>query len=101
AIVQSKTPVPLCSSCGGTLKPDVVLYQESLDMDLLERAAEYIRRAEVLIVAGTSLTVQPAAGLVRLYEGDQFILINKSPTPLDGLANYVIPDRIGKVMEAL
>jgi NAD-dependent deacetylase len=93
--------VPACEKCGGVVKPDVVLYQESLDMDLLQMAASYIQQADVLIVAGTSLTVQPAAGLIRSYEGSKFILINKSSTPLDGMANYIIPDSIAKVLKQL
>jgi NAD-dependent deacetylase len=101
AIVESHGPVPLCQQCGGIIKPDVVLYQESLDMNLLERAAHYVKQADVLIVAGTSLTVQPAAGLIRLYEGNRFLLINKSATPMDGLANYLIPESIAKVLGEL
>lgn len=101
AVIESNEPVPRCGQCGGIVKPDVVLYEESLDMSLLQRAADYISRAEVLIVAGTSLTVQPAAGLIRYYTGDHFALINKSPTPFDSLADYVIPDSIGKVLHEL
>ena len=97
-VLESKGEYPRCSRCGGVVKPDVVLYQESLDMDLLQRAAMYIKQADVLIVAGTSLTVQPAAGLVRLYEGDKFILINKSATPMDGMADYLISDSVAKVL---
>ncbi|MNI03484.1 NAD-dependent protein deacetylase [compost metagenome] len=101
AILESNTVVPLCQRCGGIIKPKVVLYQESLDMDLLELAADYIRRADVLIVAGTSLTVQPAAGLIRLYKGNKLLLINKSATPMDGLANFIIPESIAQVLGAL
>ncbi|MCR8643996.1 NAD-dependent protein deacylase [Paenibacillus sp. N1-5-1-14] len=97
-IVDDTHEVPTCTQCGGVVKPDVVLYQESLDMDLLQRAATYIQQADVLIVAGTSLTVQPAAGLVRYYSGDKFILINKSTTPMDRLANYVVNESIAKVL---
>ncbi len=100
-VLKSEGEYPRCKRCGGIVKPDVVLYQESLDMDLLQRAAEYIRQADVLIVAGTSLTVQPAAGLVRLYEGSKFILINKSATPMDGMANYLISDSVAKVLAAM
>lgn len=100
-VLKSKGDYPRCFRCGGIVKPDVVLYQESLDMDLLQRAADYIRRADVLIVAGTSLTVQPAAGLVRLYEGDKLVLINKSATPLDGTADYLISDSVAQVLAAL
>ncbi|HEY0826619.1 MAG TPA: NAD-dependent protein deacylase [Bacilli bacterium] len=93
--------VPRCNECGGIIKPDVVLYQENLDPDILQRAASYISQADVLIVAGTSLTVQPAAGLIRGYQGEKFILINKSPTPYDGLANFIISDSIAKVLGQL
>lgn len=101
AVVESAGIVPLCPQCGGIIKPDVVLYQENLDLGLLESAAQYIQKADVLIVAGTSLTVQPAAGLVRLYRGNKFMLINKSATSMDGLADYVISDSIAKVLSAL
>lgn len=97
-VVHSPELVPRCEQCGGVVKPDVVLYQESLDMDLLYRAISYIQEADTLIVAGTSLTVQPAASLIRYYEGNQFILINQSETPLDGLANITIRESIAKVM---
>ncbi|MFC4599935.1 NAD-dependent protein deacylase [Cohnella hongkongensis] len=100
-ILQSEEICPRCRRCGGIVKPDVVLYQESLDMDLLQRAAEYIRQADVLIVAGTSLTVQPAAGLVRLYEGNKLVLINKSATPLDGRADLVISNSVAKVLSCI
>jgi NAD-dependent deacetylase len=101
AVKDSADPIPRCRECGGMLKPDVVLYQESLDTELLLRAVSYIQRADVLIVAGTSLTVQPAAGLVGYYEGDKFILINNSPTPYDHKANAVIRDSIGGVLREL
>ena len=101
AVAESSDPIPRCRECGGMLKPDVVLYQESLDTELLLRAVSYIRHADVLIVAGTSLTVQPAAGLVGYYEGDKFILINKSPTPYDHKASVVIRDSIGSVLREL
>jgi NAD-dependent deacetylase len=90
--------VPRCVDCGGLVKPDVVLYQEGLDMDVLESAIHHIQRADMLIVAGTSLTVHPAAGLVRYYRGDRFVLINKSSTPYDNKADVVIRDSIGKVL---
>lgn len=92
--------VPKCGRCGGIVKPDVVLYEEALDEDTLEAAAAYIGGADVLIVGGTSLTVNPAAGLVRLYNGNKLILINRTPTPYDGRANYLIQDSIGKVLRA-
>ncbi len=93
AIAQSEG-VPHCA-CGGMIKPDVVLYEEGLDQETLLRSADYIRRADMLIVGGTSLAVYPAAGLVEYYEGDRLVLINKSPTPLDARANLVLRGAIG------
>lgn len=99
-VMASEGLVPRCE-CGGMVKPDVVLYQEGLDMQLLDRAVNYIRESDVLIVAGTSLTVQPAASLVRYYLGGRFFLINKSSTPYDSFADYVITDSFAKVMPIL
>ena len=89
--------VPKCS-CGGVIKPDVVLYEEGLDMDTLNRAVNYISRADVLIVGGTSLTVYPAAGLIDYYRGRKLVLINRDATPLDGQADLVIAGKIGEVL---
>lgn len=100
-VMASSGTVPHCLACGQLVKPDVVLYQEGLDMDVLERAVSYIQQADMLIVAGTSLTVHPAAGLVRYYRGDRFILINKSTTPYDSAANVVINDSIAKILPQL
>jgi len=90
--------VPKCDDCGVTVRPDVVLYEEGLDMDLLRRAVDYIKEADLLIVGGTSLAVYPAAGLVEYYSGNKLVLINKSSTPYDGRANLIINDSIGKVL---
>lgn len=98
--ILSSEGVPKCDACGGIVKPDVVLYEESLDMDILGRAVNYIEKADMLIVAGTSLTVYPAAGLIRYYNGNRLVLINKSPTPYDNLAKLVINDSIGKTLSA-
>lgn len=98
-ILQSESVVPKCTKCDGIIKPDVVLYEEPLDMDLMGRAIQAISGADMLIVAGTSLTVQPAASLIRYYHGDRFVLINKSATPYDGLANLVIQDSFAQVMD--
>lgn len=92
--------VPRCDKCGGIVKPDVVLYEESLNMDVVDKAIWYIENAKVLIVAGTSLTVYPAAGLIRYYSGEHLILINKTPTPYDNLANIVINHSIGDTLKA-
>lgn len=89
--------VPHCS-CGGMIKPDVVLYEESLDSDVIESAVRYIRNADVLIIGGTSLTVYPAAGFISYYRGNKLVLINKSATPMDRRANLVINQPIGQVM---
>ncbi|NLO82694.1 MAG: NAD-dependent protein deacylase [Clostridiales bacterium] len=97
-VINSESIVPRCEKCGGIVRPDVVLYEESLDMDVLYKAVDYISRADVLIVGGTSLVVYPAAGLVDYYRGDKLILINKTATPYDRRANIVIHDSIGKVL---
>ena len=89
--------VPVCD-CGGVIKPDVVLYEEGLDQDVIQRSVEYISRADVLIIGGTSLTVYPAAGLIDYYRGSKLVLINKSVTSRDGQADLVIFDSIGKVL---
>ena len=84
-------------SCGGIIKPDVVLYEEGLDQTTLQRAVRYIQEADVLIIGGTSLTVYPAAGLIDYYKGKKLVLINKTATPMDGRADLVINERIGEV----
>ena len=89
--------VPRCE-CGGVIKPDVVLYEEGLDQDTLTKAVQYIRRAEILIIGGTSLTVYPAAGLIDYYRGNKLVLINKSATPRDSEADLVITDPIGETL---
>lgn len=90
--------VPKCS-CGGTIKPDVVLYEEGLDQRTLQKAVRYIRGADVLIIGGTSLVVYPAAGLIDYYRGNKLVLINKSATARDTNADLVIREPIGKVFE--
>lgn len=92
--------IPRCD-CGGTIKPDVVLYEEGLDMNTLKKAISYISRADVLIVGGTSLTVYPAAGLIDYYQGNKLALINKSVTPMDGRADLVISGKIGEVLNSV
>ena len=89
--------VPHCS-CGGIIKPDVVLYEEGLNENTLSGAIRAIENADMLIVGGTSLTVYPAAGLIRYYRGDRLVLINKTETSYDKTANYVYHDSIGKVL---
>ncbi|MBQ8974300.1 MAG: NAD-dependent protein deacylase, partial [Oscillospiraceae bacterium] len=94
--IEKSTGVPRCS-CGGVIRPDVVLYEEGLDSDILQRSVEAIARADVLIVGGTSLVVYPAAGLINYYRGDKLVLINKSPTAYDSHANLLISEKIGEV----
>lgn len=89
--------VPRCK-CGGIIKPDVVLYEEPLDSDVLEQSVKAISEADLLIVGGTSLNVYPAAGLVRYFNGSNIILINKTETPFDGEAKLVIRDSIDEVL---
>lgn len=93
--------VPHCDKCGGVVKPDVVLYEESLDSDTLNKAVAAISAADVLIVGGTSLNVYPAAGLINYYSGDKLILINKSATPYDRYANLIINEKIGEVFSKI
>ena len=97
--IMAQPGVPRCS-CGGVIKPDVVLYEEGLDQGVLNRAVRYIRQADMLIVGGTSLVVYPAAGLVDDYQGNRLVLINKSVTPLDSRADLVINGSIGDALEA-
>ena len=93
--------VPRCPVCGGMIKPDVVLYEESLDQETIEAAVLAISRADMLIIGGTSLAVYPAAGLVRYYRGNKLTLINKSPTPYDKEADLVIAGPIGEILGAI
>jgi NAD-dependent deacetylase len=100
--ILESTDVPKCTKCGGTVKPDVVLYEEGLDNDVINRAVNSIEHADTLIIGGTSLAVYPAAGLINYFRGKNLILINKSSTPYDSKADLVIHDSIGKVLsEAL
>jgi NAD-dependent deacetylase len=94
-IINSKG-IPKCL-CGGIVKPDVVLYEESLKNDVIQDALDYIEKADVLIIGGTSLVVYPAAGLINYFKGSKLVLINKSPTSMDEKADLVINDSIGKV----
>ena len=96
--IAEGTGAPKCPVCGGTVKPDVVLYEEGLDQDTVEGAVRAISRADVLIVGGTSLVVYPAAGLINYYRGNKLVLINRDATPYDAHANLVIHDSIGKVL---
>lgn len=95
--IRDSKGIPACS-CGGVIKPDVVLYGESLNQQTLQKAMEAISEADMLIVGGTSLVVYPAAGLVDFYRGQRLVLINKSATPLDHRANFAISGSIGKTL---
>lgn len=95
--IRQADGIPRCS-CGGVIKPDVVLYEEGLDSRVLEQSIHAIANADVLIVGGTSLAVYPAAGLVQYYKGDKLVLINKTPTPLDKQADYLFPGSIGEIL---
>ena len=95
--ILTSTGIPRCS-CNGIIRPDVVMFEEQLDPEIIDRAVRAIRNAKVLIVGGTSLNVYPAAGLVDYYSGDNLILINKSETPYDRYANLVIHDSIGETL---
>lgn len=99
-IEEQSSVVPLCQ-CGAVIRPDIVFYGEGLDMDTVYGALNAISQAEVLVVAGSSLVVQPAAGLFDYYEGNKMAIINDQPTPYDDCANLVIRDRIGAVIEQL
>ena len=92
--------VPKCE-CGGTIKPDVVLYEEALDDAVVAEACRVIEQADMLIIGGTSLSVYPAAGLIDLYHGNKLVLVNKSATPRDKRADLVVHDSIGKVFAEL
>ena len=94
-----KGNVPICPVCGGIIKPDVVLYEEMLDEDCINKAVSAISKADTLIIGGTSLVVYPAAGFVRYFRGNHLVLINKQETPYDSHADLVIHDSIGKVMD--
>ena len=98
--IRDSEGIPTCA-CGGIVKPDVVLYEESLDGDTLEKSVAAIADADLLIVAGTSLTVYPAAGLIRYYKGNRLVLINRDETPYDNHADIVIHDSLGNVFSKL
>ncbi len=98
--VKNATGIPKCD-CGGIVKPDVVLYEESLDGDTLEKSIRHIANADLLMVAGTSLTVYPAAGLLRYYRGNRLVLINRDATPFDGAADLVFHETLGSVFSKL
>lgn len=97
AYIRDAVGIPWCT-CGGMIKPDVVLYEESLDGNTLEQSVEMISHGDMLIIGGTSLVVYPAAGLLRYYRGNRLVVINKSPTPMDAKADLLISGKIGEVL---
>lgn len=98
--VKEARGIPRCS-CGGIVKPDVVLYEEGLDQDVMEKSVAAIAGADLMIVAGTSLTVYPAAGLVNYYRGNRLVLINRDATPYDRHADLVLHESLGEVFSQL
>ena len=100
AIINS-TGVPTCQACGGRLKPDVVLYEEGLNDETINRSVRFLSEADVLIIGGTSLAVYPAAGLIDYFQGSKLIVINKAPTPRDRYADLLIQAPIGEVLSSV
>lgn len=98
--IKNSVDIPYCD-CGGIVKPDVVLYEEALDSDVLHNSIQAIRQADLLIVGGTSLTVYPAAGLINYYQGNRLVLINRDSTPFDDQADLVIHESLGDVFSNL
>lgn len=101
AYVKNSENVPHCDVCGGLIKPDVVLYEESLDSQTISDAVYAISHADVLIIGGTSLAVYPAAGMIDYFRGNHLVLINRSSTPRDNQADLIIHDSIGEVFGQL
>jgi NAD-dependent deacetylase len=98
--VKDSEGVPKCA-CGGTVRPDIVMYQERLDPDVVESSIASIESADLLIVGGTSLTVYPAAGLIDYYRGKRLVLINRDETPYDHRANLVFHESLGEIFSQL
>ena len=93
--------IPMCDACGGPIKPDVVLYEESLDDSVITATIRYISQADMLIIGGTSLVVYPAAGLIHYYKGNKLVLINKGATDMDDSADLVLREPIGEVVSTI
>ncbi len=101
AYVKNSEGVPRCTECGGIIKPDVVLYEEGLDNEILQKSIQYIRNADTLIIGGTSLVVYPAAGLIDYFRGGNLVVINKSSTSRDCQADLCINGSIGEILGEL
>ncbi len=99
--ISPRIPAFRDAPCGGIIKPDVVLYEEGLDSYTINKSVDYISKADILIIGGTSLAVYPAAGLIDYYRGNKLVLVNKSPTPADRRADLVIHAPIGEVFSQL
>lgn len=99
--IINSTGVPTCQTCGGRLKPDVVLYEEGLNHETINRSVRFLSEADVLIIGGTSLAVYPAAGLIDYFQGSRLIVINKAPTPRDRYADLLIQAPIGEVLSSV
>lgn len=99
--MKSTQGVPRCPKCGGIIKPDVVLYEESLDSQVLQESVRTISQAEVMIIGGTSLSVYPAASLIDYFRGSHLVVINRDPTPRDSMAQLVISQPIGEVFSQI
>lgn len=99
----AQSGIPRCERirCNGIVKPDVVLYEEPLDEEVVSKAVDYISKADLLIVAGTSLTVYPASGLINYFRGDNLVLVNKDKTPYDSRADLVINEPLGEVFSQI
>lgn len=99
--IRNSAGVPVCDACGGSVKPDVVLYEEGLDQQILSESVNFIKNADVLIIGGTSLVVYPAAGLIDYYNGKKLVLVNKTATARDDVADLVVQGAIGKIFSQL
>lgn len=99
--VTAADGITRCDACGGIVRPDVVLYEEGLDQETIYKSVEFISKADLLIVGGTSLNVYPAAGLLNYYRGNKLVLVNKSATPYDNKAALVIAENIGEVFRKI
>ncbi|MFA6937818.1 MAG: NAD-dependent protein deacylase [Treponema sp.] len=98
---KDENGIPRCDNCHSVIKPDVVLYEESLNEETIDSSVKALQEADMLIIGGTSLTVYPAAGLVNYFRGNKLVLINRDPTPSDGMATLVIHQKIGEVLSQI